>query len=111
MTPTVDSRLEAILARLDAMERRSLGARAWDIVAKLTVAMVVAIASATIAQEVRLAKIESSRFSDRDGVALEARILSAFPGQQAWLREALADIKQQLNRMDERLRLVEQRGR
>lgn len=107
MTPTVDSRLEAILARLDTMERRTIGARTWDIVAKLTVALVVALASATIAQEVRIARIESSRFTDRDGAALEARIMSAFPGQQAWLREALADVKASLIKLDERLRNVE----
>jgi hypothetical protein len=63
----------------------------------------IVIAGALIGHEVRLAKIEANRFTDKDAAVMERRILAESP--PSWLREDLREIKamimREANRTDE----------
>lgn len=92
---------------LATLKKAATTSKAWDLIYKAVFVISVAVGTAVIAHEVRLTAIETSRFTDRDGMALETRVLQQFPSQQAWLREAIAELKTMMQRQDERLRNLE----
>ena len=70
----------------------------WDMAMKIAVVVVIAVGTATFthevrlaSNEVRLASIESSRFTDQDARDLEDRISEGYPLK--WLMEDVKEIK------------------
>lgn len=92
------------------MSTRSLSDRIWDIATKLSVPAVLAAGAAIIAHEIRISRLEATRFSRSDGLVLERDVREwmdeRFPPY--WLRASLVEIKADLKTIDERLRSVEQ---
>ena len=85
----------------------AIPARLWDLILRLTVPMVVALAASVIYHEVRLSVIESNRFTAEDATGMERRIRETLPPE--WLREDLAEIKGLLREMDTRLDALERK--
>ena len=56
--------------------------------------------------EVRVVRIESSRFSAADARLMEDRLRTMFP--QQWLREDLVDLKEGIKQLNARLTVIEQ---
>lgn len=74
-------------------------ARAWDIAIKLLVPLSLIAAGAMVNHEVRLSRIEESRFTQQDGYILEEKTASA---------EDVRDVKRLLEALDSRTRSIEQ---
>lgn len=83
--------------------------RFWDLALKIGVIVTVAVATAAINHEVRLGKIEDSRFTSADALKLERSLRDwsdeRYP--QNWLREDMGDIKTGLETLDNRMRALE----
>lgn len=77
----------------------------WDVVGKCAIALTCALSAGYVAHESRLAVIESTRFTAKDGSSLERRLTNAFPPE--WLKNDLADIKLQLKEIEKRLTRIE----
>ena len=65
--------------------------------------LIVALCTGAIVHEVRLVSIEGSRFTEHDAHELELRMLDA----PDWLRSDIAEIKDTLKSLDNRLRKIE----
>lgn len=91
-------RLDELFDRLEKLEMRSSTTRVWDTIFKagMPVALLVcsAIGAAVVQHGERLASIES-------------KIADGIP--PAWLRDAVAEMKASLHKLDERMRMLEQR--
>ena len=90
----------------------------WEFLIKLAVPISIIVSGAMINHEVRLsnhdiriAKIEQTRFSAKDANDLERRITAAIPQQWQWLKEDISEIKQMLQAYDSRLRALELQGK
>lgn len=83
--------------------------KVWEILMKATVPLSVIIGSALVTHEVRIAKLEESRFTGSDGVKLErdirAYVQDSFPPN--WLREDIQEIKASMKSIEGRLRKIE----
>lgn len=80
--------------------------RVWDIVLKALVPVSILLAGSLVSHEVRLAKIEESRFTERDASLMERRIIESIP--PPWLKAQIEEIKALLRENTSRLRAVEQ---
>lgn len=99
-------RLEDVMEKL---RDRTISARVWDYLMKLSIPMVLLTGGTVIAHEVSLSKIESNRFTAADGHALErhmeaasqryvaesearlTKAISAMPPE--WLRDLVTELK------------------
>lgn len=80
-------------------------AKVWDVLIKATVPVSIVIGSALIAHEVRIAKLEDSRFTTADAYQLEHRVVRALEAKfpQPWLLDDLREIKDRLKSIEARL--------
>ena len=63
-----------ITQALPATVHYSNGKRLWDWILRFTVPVVALAAGTLVAHELRINAVETSRFSDRDGILLEQRL-------------------------------------
>lgn len=87
------------------MEREQVenntSARVWDMLLKAMVPLSVVIGGALIGHEVRLSRIEDTRFTKENGLQLERSfrqwVEQRFPPE--WLLSDIADIKEELREL------------
>lgn len=80
--------------------------KVWDVLLKATVPISIIIGGALIGHEVRISRIEASRFTNADGLRLERDIRSwidtRFPGKAEFqgLREDVSEIREAVKRLE-----------
>ena len=82
--------------------------KAWDLMLKALIPVVVFLCGVLLSHEMRITKIESNRFTLKDGQVLEDKIRKDYPPQ--WLREQIAEMKVTLIKIEDRLRKAELRN-
>ncbi|MCP5059020.1 MAG: hypothetical protein GY937_20135 [bacterium] len=87
------------------MNEKSPPSRVWDILSKVAFYLACVLGATAVAHEVRLSTIENNRFTDKDGMELERRIMQGVPPE--WFREDVSEIKTRLDSIDSRLRKIE----
>lgn len=100
------TKLDSVLDRLQKLETKSTAARWWDAAMKFAVPLVIGAGSMAVGHEIRLTRIESTRFTKDDGAALleKVRQENQVP---AWLKDSLAEIKTGIRDLDARTRNIE----
>ena len=99
-------KIEQLIARMERLEKASTAARWWDIMMKFSMPLVLGIVGTTINQEMRLTKIEATRFTATDAAVMERKMIERLADA---LKSDLGEIKQLLQGMDARMRNVEQK--
>lgn len=89
----------------DTKEHVSQSSRIWNVVEKVAISLVFLIGSVIISHEIRIARLEETRFTAVDGETLRKEITAAMP--PAWLREQIKDMQTVLRSIEERLRALE----
>lgn len=94
------------LRRIEAMAASSHGERIWSWIIKggipVLLATVVTLIGFGASLNTRVTVIESNRFTAGDAAKLREKILQELP--PSWLREDLAEIKERLKRLEERVK-------
>lgn len=98
----------------DPMNGAATAARIWDVLMKIAVPVSFVAAASLITHEIRLASIESNRFTNGDGSQMESKLKEWVEQRYppTWLREQLKDIHDQtvlIPVMDERLKALDER--
>ena len=88
--------------RLDAQPKWS---RAWDVGIKALVPIVIAITGWGLGHEIRVSNLELTQFNKTDAHTMHNQIVESMPPQ--WLRDDIAELKQLIRSMDDRLRKEE----
>jgi len=65
--------------------------RIWDWVIKASIPIVIAAVGMILQHEIRIAHIETTRFSEKDGASLERRVMEALPPR--WLIQLIDELK------------------
>ena len=74
------------LERVDSMvEKVTGGSLVWEILIKVSVPIVLGLGGMMLAHEIRLSKIEATRFTAKDGIELRDTITKQLPPE--WLKE------------------------
>ena len=83
--------------------------RIWDVATKFAVAVSIACATAVASHEIRLAKVEASRFTERDGHRLEMNLKEWISEKHPpeWLREDMTELKTMLRDVERRMSAIE----
>ena len=87
------------------------GSKIWEIALKALVPISILIGSVLIAHEVRISKIESNRFTDKDAAVHEAAMKEYVLqySTPSWLRDDITEIKDTLKAVQSRLRELERK--